>query len=220
MSSVFECARCNALTYSASREAVSACERCGSTTARVLDAVTFAAAESTPRIPAPGDHCLTVVADDDEAVRVALPFLRDGLLGGERVFAWLRPARCAQIEAQLPAEAARRLECMDAEKAYASPFDALATVERVVAVARDGGPPVRIVGGPPGTLTDLAPAAEWARYEALAHEAAVSEGITALCVYDASSLDSELREMVHRTHPLIGRHDEVRRNPDFAWTGA
>ena len=55
---VFECSRCNNLTYSASRFALLVCDVCGSNRQRILEhAFSFAEARDEPRELGPGDHC-------------------------------------------------------------------------------------------------------------------------------------------------------------------
>ena len=219
MASVFECMRCNALTYSASRSVVAACERCGSTTMRVLEEVSFETAEAAPRTPAVGDHCVTLVEDFDEAARVACRFIVDGLRAGERVMSWLPAGVCSRISATLSADELRRVELVDAATVYKAPFDAAAMVARVVDVARSEPTPLRIVGGPLGDPSEVAGFEEWERYETLAHEACVAEGITALCVWETPPMPDDVLQMVRRTHTLIEHGDELHRNPDLVWAG-
>jgi len=187
---------------------------------RVLDEVSFSAAIEAARTPAPGDHCVALVEDHADAARVACPFIAEGLCAGERVLVWLPAGVCARIEASLPAEDLNRLELVAAETVYVPPFDAAATVAAVVELARSEPAPLRVVGGPMGDPLDVAPLEEWERYETLAHEACVSEGITALCVWEAPRMPDEVLDIVRRSHGLIRRDDALHRNPDFLWAGA
>ena len=71
--SVFECARCNALTYSASRAANYRCETCGSPKARILEDQTFDTAVDVERTPRPRDHCGAVHYGPDTGAMHAAP---------------------------------------------------------------------------------------------------------------------------------------------------
>jgi MEDS: MEthanogen/methylotroph, DcmR Sensory domain len=186
---------------------------------RVLDEVSFEAAEAAPRTPASGDHCVTLVEDYEDAATVACPFIAEGLRAGERVLSWLPREVCARIEQTLTAEELGRLQLVDSADVYKAPFDAAAMVDRVREISRSEPTPLRIVGGPMGDPAEVAPAEEWERYESLAHELAFSEGITALCVWERPTMPDDVLEMVRRSHALMHREDAMRRNPDFVWAG-
>jgi hypothetical protein len=220
VASVFECSRCNAMTYSASRTAATACERCGSANIRVLDEVNFEAAEAAPRVPSPGDHCVALVDDYEDAARISCPFIVEGLRNGERVLSWLPREVCSRIEQTLSPDELARLTVVDADEIYAPPFDPAALVDRVREMARAEDRPLRIVGGPMGSPGKVTTLAEWARYERLAHELCHDEDITGMCVWERPALDDEVLELVLRSHSLISRGDRLRRNPDFVWAGA
>jgi hypothetical protein len=187
---------------------------------RVLDEVNFEAAEAAERIASCGDHCVMLVADYEEASHLACPFIRDGLRAGERVLSWLPVEVCDRLEGQLTGDELARLELVDATTIYKAPFNGAELIARVVEFARSGTSPVRIVGGPMGDPIEIAPLEEWRRYETLAHEACVAEGITALCVYEEGTTPDAVLAMARRTHTLIERDDALRRNPDFVWAGA
>jgi hypothetical protein len=186
---------------------------------RVLDEVSFEAAEAAPRTPAGGDHCVTLVDDYEDAARIACPFIAEGLRSGERVLSWLPHEVCARIEQTLSADELGRLRSVDAADVYGPPFDAAAMVDRVREIARSDPWPLRIVGGPMGDPFALAPLEEWERYETLAHDLCVSEGITGLCVWERPAMPDEMLDMVRRSHALVHRGDAMRRNPDFVWAG-
>jgi hypothetical protein len=186
---------------------------------RVLDAVNFGVAEEMSRAIAPGDHCVALTEDADDAERVACSFIEDGLRAGDRVLSWVSADLCPRIEQRLADEDLSRLRIVDSATVYKAPFDGAATVERVVEIARAEPTPLRIVGGPSGDPTKIAPFEEWERYEQVVHAACVDNGIPALCVYEARELPVEMLEMFRRAHPLIDRHDAMHRNPDFVWAG-
>jgi hypothetical protein len=186
---------------------------------RVLDEVSFAGAEVAARSVAPGDHCVGIVEDAADASRVACPFIEAGLCAGERVLVWVSPEVRARIEDELGDQDAERLRIVDSSTVYVAPFDGGTLVERVVEIGREEATPLRIVGQPPGDALLIAPVEEWERYEVIAHEACVANGIAALCLWDASAIPPALLDIVRRSHSLIDRDDAMRRNPDFVWAG-
>src|SRR3954467_10196443 len=87
---VFECARCNNLTYSASRFASITCDVCGGARHRMLEhALSFDEAREEPREVAAGDHCCVGYEDAEQAAPLAAHVIRAGLADQALVVAQL-----------------------------------------------------------------------------------------------------------------------------------
>ena len=80
---VFECSRCNELTYSSSRANVVPCQGCGSARRRIVDnAASFAEAKTIPRAVSYGDHSIAVFDQYEQVAPIAVQFIDQGLLAG------------------------------------------------------------------------------------------------------------------------------------------
>ena len=117
---IFECARCNEMTYSASAGAVAPCPRCGSERQRLIEG-DFDEARRSLRTLGEADHAALVYDDASAIAPFCARFLTDGVNAGERVVAGvqddLREAICTllgpdvelTIEWEDPQFAVRRL---------------------------------------------------------------------------------------------------------------
>lgn len=213
---VFECAKCNELTYSASAESASPCARCGSERHRVLEG-TFEAVRSAPRALAPGDHITHVYVDPAEIAPFCARYLGDGVRNNERVMAGVPDDLRELVEPLVARDVRDQVVWRDSREIYCN-FDAerIATMYETLIV----GEPLdmRILGVIDEVCVDGVDAAELARYEALAHQIITVHGATVICMYDCRSLDGEYLAAVARAHTLCVDDDEViRRNEAFEY---
>lgn len=216
--SVFECARCNALTYSASRAATYRCETCGSPKARILVDETFDTAEDVERTPHPRDHCAAVYRGPQAGAALAAPFIVDGLARGDQVIAQLCSRVRAELETTLAPDVVQATTWIDAEVAYGPGFEPEEAAARVRQAAHSAPRRLRLVGNLHAGIRDGMPADTLRRYERLAQDVAVDHEVTALCLYDAEIADDEYLAVCRDTHPLVARDERLRRNPAFAWS--
>lgn len=216
---IFECSRCNEMTYSAFPGAVATpCPSCEGEYCRVLDG-NFDDARRCGRNLAAGDHATLAYEDPSTVAPFCARYLTEGVNAGERVIAPLRDEMREGIASMLAADVELLVEWEDAEQIYgdfdadriASMYDALIGGEerttRVLAQLDDG-----LAGG--------VPPAELDRYEVAAHSIITSHGALAICLYDAGSLDPAVLEIGARRHTLAIEDGAIRRNERFEYQAA
>ena len=131
---VFECARCNEMTYSASAGTVDACDRCGSPRQRVIEGG-FDEARRSERTLGPADHAGLAYDDPASVAPFCARFLTEGVQAGERVVAGLPDDLREAVRALLPPDVALAVGWQDPSSIYGD-FDAdrvAATYEALIA---------------------------------------------------------------------------------------
>lgn len=215
---IFECSRCNEMTYSASFGAVASCARCGNERQRVLDGG-FDDARRSQRPLAAADHASLVYEDPAAIAPFCARFLTDGVNADERVVAVGAPDLREAVSELLAADVEVLVEWDDPQSVYGD-FDA----DRVAAKydALIGGEPrtTRILACLDGPIAEGVTADELARYEAMAHTIITDYGATVVCLYDARSLGADLLDVAARRHGLAVEHGAVRRNERFEYEPA
>lgn len=210
---IFECSRCNDLTYSSSSDAAGDCARCGSARHRVLEGG-FAEAREAPRGLGEADHATLVYDDPERIAPFCARFLTEGIDAGEHVAAGVQEDLRRAVSALLAPEVAVLVDWQDPSEIYAD-FDA----DRVAAMydALIGAEPrtTRILTGLDGACAEDISPDEFDRYEAAAHAVITGHGATALCLYDARSLPEAFLPVAARRHTLTVEDDSVRRNEQF-----
>ena len=215
---IFECSRCNELTYSSSVDAAGACARCGSERHRVLEGG-FADARLSPRALAEGDHGALVYEDADRVAPFCARFLSEGIDAGECVLAGVQDDLRRAIAPLLAPRVEELVEWRSPGDIYGD-FDA----DRIASMYDE------LIGGESRTTRILAgldrPSAEdvtpdeFDRYEASAHAIVTGHGATVVCLYDARALSPELLEVAARRHTLWVEDDVVSRNERFEYLPA
>ena len=212
---IFECSRCNEMTYSASMGAVAACASCGSERQRVVDG-DFDEARRSVRGLGVADHATLVYDDVATVAPFCARFLTDGADAGERLVAGLQDDLREAVSALLAPDVELIVEWEDPRSIYGD-FDA----DRVAAMydALIGGVPrtTRILAGLDGASAEGVDPAEFARYESMAHEIITSRGATVVCAYDERSLPPEFLDVSARRHGLSVDESGVRRNERFEY---
>ena len=218
---VFECVRCNNLTYSASRFASVDCDHCGADRHRSLDhAYSFDEARVAARALAPGDHCCVHFDAPGDVAGLCAQILRAGLADGARLLAHPPGDLRGAIEAELEPGEAAAVEWADPSALYFDGFDADAIVAAFRQVAEAESRPVWVLGGPaacPSTFTTLG---EFRRFEQLITDGTAETGMVVVCLYDRAVQGAEFATAGEETHPLAGDGDAVRRNERFAYASA
>jgi len=212
---IFECSRCNEMTYSASKGAATACASCGSKRQRVIDG-DFDDARRSLRSLGAADHA-TLVYDHVAAVApFCARFLGDGADAGERVVAGLQDDLREAVSDLLAADVEAMVEWEDPRAIYGD-FDA----DRIAAMydALIGAEPrtTRILAELDGESANGLDPDELSRYESMAHEIIISHGATVVCVYDERSLPPEFLDVSARRHGLSVEASGVRRNERFEY---
>ena len=215
---VFECSRCNNLTYSASRFASITCDVCGGTRQRVLEhAFSFDDARAQPREIDHGDHCCVSFADPAEVVPLCVGILRRGIAESARVIGYPPHAVRLLVDEALTAEEAGAVEWQEPESVYGDAFDADEVVARFRAIAEDEERPVYVVGGADQPLSNVASADEFAAYERRATALATELGMVVVCLYDETLQPKSHLDARDATHPLTSARGALRRNGDFVY---
>lgn len=218
---VFECVRCNNLTYSASRFASLDCDRCGAARHRAIDhAFSFDEARSAVRPLAAGDHCCIHFDAPGDVAGLCAQILRSGLAEGARVLAHPPQDLRRAIEEELEAGEAAAVEWADPAALYAGDFDPEAIVAAFRQVAESETRPVWVLGGPPACPSAFTTAAEFGRFERLITDGAAETGMVVVCLCDRSVQGPEFVAAGEETHTLAGDGDAVRRNERFAYASA
>ena len=216
---VFECARCNEMTYSASVGAVSPCVSCGSERQRVIDGYFDEARRSLRPLDA-GDHA-TLVYDNPRAVApFCARFLTDGAAAGERVVAGI-PSDLREAVSELLAPDVERVVEWETPGSIYGDFDADRVAETYEGLIAGEDRGTRILAGPDSESAQAVAPAEYSRYEAIAHSLITAHGATVVCVYDASSVSPDFLDMTERRHGLlVDDGGAVRRNERFVYQPA
>lgn len=218
---VFECARCNNLTYSASRFGSIHCDRCGGSRHRSLEhAYSFDEAREEPRTLSGGDHCCLGFDDPADVAHLCAHVIRTALADGARVIAHPPPDVRAAIEPLLdPAEAAT-VEWADSDLLYRPGFDPDASVAAFRAIADSEPRPIYVLGGPGVDLCALMTPEELRRFEHLITQGTSETGMVVVCLYDRRLQSADSVEAGRETHPLTSDDGgPIKRNERFAYVG-
>src|SRR5688572_27331632 len=119
---IFECSRCNDMTYSSYDGAGRECVRCGSSRLRVIEGA-FDAARRAERELGAGDHAAIVFDEPAEVADFCARYLEGGIVNGERVVASVSPRLRESVEAELRPAAAAEVDWQNPRELYAD-FDA------------------------------------------------------------------------------------------------
>jgi hypothetical protein len=213
---IFECSRCNEMTYSAYSGVPHACASCGNGTLRVIEGA-FDEARAAPRELAPGDHAYLAYDGAEEAAEFCARYIGEGIARGERVMAAFPGELDAHVRGLLTDEVANAVDWRDTADIYGD-FDADRIAESYEAIIAAEDRPVRLIAGPDSAETITLD--EFDRYERLAHSIVCDRGAVAVCLFDATLLPAELIELASRRHGLTVLGGIVRRNELFEYEPA
>jgi CheY-like chemotaxis protein len=156
-------------------------------------------------------HEALVYSSPDEFAAATLPFIRQGLTGGDDLLVVLRAAGRTVLEAALGADAAG-IEFADAIPWYRTPEHAFQQYSRYVGDRLErGASRIRVVAEviwPESSAT--ADVAGWKRYEAGISVAMASVPVSFICAYDAQELPAGIVADAERTHPVLRTADGAR----------
>lgn len=151
---------------------------------------------------------------EQEYLEGTVPFIRDGLKGGEPVAVAVPGPNLAMLKESLGADAGS-VRFLDMTEAGRNPGRIIPNVLRAFADAHPGKR-VRIIGEPiwPGRSGLEYPAC--AQHEALINPAFQGREATILCPYDADRLEERVLADAYATHPLIVSGPSQHPSPSFA----
>jgi MEDS: MEthanogen/methylotroph, DcmR Sensory domain len=215
---IFECPRCNEMTYSASGGAVAPCPSCGSERHRVIEG-DFDEARRGLRTLGEADHAMLVYDQASAIAPFCARFLTDGVNAGERVVAGVQDDLREAICAVLSPDVELAVEWDDPQSLYGDfdPDRVAATYEALVS-GEEG--PTRILAGLDGESAKTVDRAELERYETLAHGIVTDHGATVVCLYDAGALPPGFLAVSASCHGLTIEDGAVRRNERFEYQPA
>lgn len=214
---VFECSRCNELTYSSSKANVAPCASCDAVRRRIVhDASSFAEAKTVPRAVSYGDHSIAVFDEFEQVAPIAVQFIDQGLLAGGLVMVAVPQALEDLIHERMRPEDEFGVFWEPPSDTYGPTFSPQDVVERFREIAEaEGDRPVFVLGCADEPIQTFTSRQGWVEYERLAHETAVAYGMTVLCLYDARLHDETMLRAGLKTHGLRFDAGELRRNEAF-----
>lgn len=157
-------------------------------------------------------HTALFYRGESEYLDAVVPFVRDGVDRGERVFVAV-PADKLTLVRGAVGHAAAGIAFTDMAKVGRNPARGFPMMS---AVGDQGAGRVRIVAEPvwPGRCAETYPAC--VQNEALFNTTFASWPLTTLCPYDAAGLDDGVLADARATHPLIQQNSIVSDSGDFA----
>jgi hypothetical protein len=214
---VFECSRCNEMTYSSSKTNTAPCPVCAAERKRLVsDAASFAEAKQVPRAVSYGDHSIAVFDDFEQVATLGLDFIRHGRSLGALVMAALPQGLEDLITAPMEDEEIAGIAWEPPSDSYGPMFSPEGVVGRFREIAELEPRPVYVVGCADEPIQDFTSLHGWVQYERMAHETAVEYGMTVLCLYDARLHDPKMLEAGLKTHGLAADDDgRLLRNEAF-----
>jgi DNA-directed RNA polymerase subunit RPC12/RpoP len=207
---IFECSRCNEMTYSSSKTNSAPCPECGAERKRLVsDAASFAEAKQIPRAVSYGDHSIAIFDEFGQVADLALGFILHGRSVGALVMAALPQELEDMILEHLEDEEIASIAWEPPSDSYGPMFSPETVVTRFREIAELEPRPVYVLGCADEPIQDFTSLEGWVQYERMAHEVAVERGMTVLCLYDARLHDSRMLEAGLKTHGLAA--DETNR---------
>ncbi|GLZ13115.1 hypothetical protein Acsp04_33500 [Actinomadura sp. NBRC 104425] len=146
------------------------------------------------------EHRAFLYRGQEEFLRVAVPFLRDGARAGDAVVAVVCEPVLGALRDAL-ADAAGLVRFFDAEEFYRHPVRTLEQYQQLVKAM--AARRVRALAEPVWQGWDAREMVEWARYESLINVVFGDVDARALCSYDRAVLPEEVIDHARRTHPLL-----------------
>ena len=215
---VFECARCNGMTYSASAGTVGSCAVCGSDRQRVIEGG-FHEARSSQRTLEPGDHAALTYEDPAAVAPFCACFLTDGVNSGDRVVSGLEEDLREEVRELLAAHIESAVEWEDPRSLYGD-FDADRVASSYETLISAESRTTRILAGPDAASAEEMDVGEYERYERRAHGIITANDAIVVCVFRAGSLQPRLLEAAAHRHGLAVEDGAVRRNDRFEYQPA
>jgi anti-sigma regulatory factor (Ser/Thr protein kinase) len=160
-------------------------------------------------------HDAFVYSSEDEFLAGALPFLEEGIQGGEPILAAPTHANARLLKERLGERAA----AVD----WAEDSESHRTVERLAIFldyidshVKSGASHVRLLGEPCWPADGGPGVNEWKRYESFLNTALAHHPVWLVCPYDANSLAPDIIEDACCTHPNMGHGENRAPSTEYA----
>ncbi|HWC10356.1 MAG TPA: sensor histidine kinase [Acidimicrobiales bacterium] len=149
------------------------------------------------------EHEALFYAGTEGFVAQTVPFVREGLAGGEPVLVVVPRPRLRALQDGL-GDDARRVTFADMAEVGTNPARIIPAWQDFLAANGSGRRPVRGIGEPIWAGRTPAELVECQRHESLLNVAFAGSGSwRLLCPYDVSALDASVIEEARRSHPLV-----------------
>ena len=166
-------------------------------------------------------HEALVYSSTEELAAATLPFVQQGLTGGDQLLVVLREAGRTVLQEALGRDAAQ-IEFADAIDWYQSPEHAFQRYGRYLADHfDDGASRVRVVAEviwPESSVT--ADVDGWKRYEAGISPAMASVPVSFICAYNTQELPAGIVRDARRTHPVLRTPEGARPSAHYSQPAA
>jgi transcriptional regulator with XRE-family HTH domain len=160
-------------------------------------------------------HRVLLYGSGEELVETAGPFLAEGVERSEAVLAVTTASNIKLLRTYLGADA-RRVKFAKAAAWYRTPASALDSYQAFSEAQLSAGAPwIRILGEPVWVGRSAEEIRLWTRYESLCNLAFATWPITLLCPYDQRSVQPEIAQQAHLTHPHTIGPSGIADNPDY-----
>ncbi|KLO29688.1 hypothetical protein ABW16_08695 [Mycolicibacter heraklionensis] len=166
-------------------------------------------------------HIALFYRSPQEYLDYLVPFVAEGVADGLPVLVAVPEPNLSLLRAALPNDAVEFVTLADMSQVGRNPTHILGGVLGTFA-ARHPSWPVRMVGEPVWSDRSELEYPACVQHEALVNEAFTGRGLTLLCPYDATHLDSDILVDAEITHPWLGHVGQPDRTsagfaPDAAW---
>ncbi len=155
-------------------------------------------------------HVALPYEDDEEFLRAALPFLNDGLEGGETVLA----VTCERKTSMLHEKFGTQVRYVDRSSFYEHPARVVSRVLHQMETAAGRGRRVRLLCEPEWADRPAWETVEWLRLEALVNMALARTDGSVMCPYHLG-LPEPVLAGARRTHPQLAREGLCQENPSY-----
>ncbi|HEY3896952.1 MAG TPA: sensor histidine kinase [Pseudonocardiaceae bacterium] len=145
-------------------------------------------------------HRGLLYGSEEEFLASALPFIRDGLNGGDAVCSVSTERTAGWLRRELGTDASS-VEFHESSRWYQHPVRALATAHRLVQATIPGGRQLRVLAEPLWVPRGPQEKKEWVRYESLVNAAFAGTNVAFVCSYDTRVVDPDFVGGLARTHP-------------------
>lgn len=160
----------------------------------------------------PHVHEAGFYGSDAEFRAMIVPFVEDGLAAGEPVILGYDERRTGLLQGWLHDPSA--VTFVSGDELYGTPTRAISSYERLFQRHLDAGAPgVRLAGEVPH-VGNGGRFEGWDRYEAALNVLWAPYPLRSLCLYDATTVSPAVRDVVERTHPVLGTPSGDRRDND------
>lgn len=181
-------------------------EACGACGGRHF-APLLGAAQRRPPAYGPGDHAAVMYSSEERCMSVLLPYVRDGVVAGNRVVGVVEERISRLLCAELTSAEARRVELISPAEQFGDVFRADRTYDAWSRLIAETEGTLRGFGGLDAATAHSVDPAEWQRYER-SIDGLLGDDALGLCLYDSRYCSAELLGAA-MGHELLSTRDRV-----------